>query len=109
MTFFLGIHLEQRNYLGTGLHAFILWNHTYDSQNIPKSHGHHYRFFTRGYGPPSLEYVETLMAPDGFTLLGYLPMDQSAYLIMRCMVATLLGPNHLAKKVLTAFGKDMRH
>ena len=79
--------------------------------NVCRGHGYlmDMGVFKNGDGPPTLEYAENLMASDGVTLLVSLPMEQSTYLIMRCLVATLLGTDQPTKKLLAAFGKDMRY
>ena len=64
----LGFRMESRDYLTTGLHPFVLGQHTATVRKFLRGQADRYAMVASGTGPPSLADVEILSAPDGVNL-----------------------------------------
>ena len=64
----LGFRMESRDDLTTGLHPFVLGQHTATVRKFLRIQADRYAMVASGTGAPSLADVEILSAPGGVTL-----------------------------------------
>ena len=64
----LGFKMESRDNLTTGLHPFVLGQHTSTVRNLLRDQADQYAMVASSTGALSLADVEVLLAPDGMTL-----------------------------------------
>ena len=63
----LGFWMKIRDDLTTGLHPFVLGQHTATVHKFLRGQAYHYAMVASGAGAPSLADVEILSAPDRVT------------------------------------------
>ena len=64
----LGFRMESRDDLTTGLHPFVLGQHTATARKFLSGQAERYAMADSGAGASSLADIEILLAPDGVTL-----------------------------------------
>ena len=87
----LGFRMESRDDLTTGLHPFVLGQHTATVRKFLCGQADRYTMVASGTGAPSLANVEILSAPDGITLPHNFSMARRQWLRNRLIVATCFG------------------
>ena len=103
----LGFQMEIRDDLTTGLHLFVLGQHTTTIRKFLRGQADRYAMVASGAGAPSLANVEILSAPDGVTLPCNFSMARGQWLRMRLIVGTCFGVDHNASEGLREFGEEM--
>ena len=103
----LGFRMEIRDDLTTGLHPFVLGQHTATVRKFLRGQADRYTMVASGAGAPSLADVEILSAPDGVTLPRKFFMVRRQWLRTRLIVGTCFGVDHNASEGLREFGKEM--
>ena len=111
----LGFRTESRDDLTTGLHPFVLRQHTATVWKFLRGQADRYTMvascagtpFLAGAGAPSLADVEIFSAPDGVTLPQNYSMARGQWIRMRLIVGTCFGVDHNASDVLKEFGEEM--
>ena len=103
----LGFRMKIRDDLTTGLHPFVLGQHTATVQKFLRGQADRYTMVASGAGATSLEDTEILLAPDDVTLLRNFSMARGQWLRTRLIVRTCLGVDHNASEGLGEFGKEM--
>ena len=92
--------MERRDDLTTGLHLFIIGQHTATVRKFLCGQVDRYAMVASGAGAPSLADVEILSAPDGVTLHRNFSMTRGQWLRMQMIVGTCFGFNHNASEGL---------
>ena len=103
----LGFWMESRDDLTTGLHPFVLGQHTATVRKFLRRQADRYGMMASGTGAPLLADVEILLAPDGVTLPHNLSMACGQWLRTRLIVATFFGVDHNASEGLKEFGEEI--
>ena len=85
----LGFRMESRDNLTTGIHPFVLCQHTAMVRKFLWGQADRYAMVASGTGAPSLANVEILLAPDGVTLPCNFSMARGQWSRTRLIVATL--------------------
>ena len=80
--------MESRDDLTTGLHPFVLGQHTATVRKFLREQADRYAMVASGTGAPLLADVEILSAPDGVTLSLNFSMAREQWLRTRLIVAT---------------------
>ena len=99
--------MESRDNLTTGLHPFVLGQHTATVRKFLRGQADRYAMVASGTGAPSLADVEILLAPDGVTLQSNFLMARGQCLRNRLIVATCFGVDHNALEGLQNFGEEL--
>ena len=92
--------MESRDDLTTGLHPFVLGQHTATVCKFLRGQADRYTMVASGTGDPLLADVEILSAPDGVTLPRNFSMARGQWLRTRLIVATCFGVDHNASEGL---------
>ena len=103
----LGFRMESRDDLTTGLHPFVLGQHTATVRKFLRGQADRYAMVASGVGAPSLVDVEILSATDGVTLPRNFSMSHGQWLRTRLIFGTCFGVDHNASEGLKEFGKEM--
>ena len=103
----LGFRMESRDNLTTGLHPFVLGQHTATVRKFLRGQAGRYAMVASGTGAPSLADVEILSAPDGVTLPRNFSMARGQWLRTRLIAATCFGVDHNASEGLQIFGEEL--
>ena len=103
----LGFRMESRDDLTTGLHPFVLGQHTATVCKFLHGQANRYAMVASGAGAPSLADVEILSAPDGVIQTRNFSMARRQWLRTRLIVAACFGVDHNASEGLREFGKEM--
>ena len=90
----LGLRLEHRDDLGSGLHKFGLVQHNSAAWKVLKARDNQHQVIAGGSAAPSLADADTLTAPYGVSLPVTLAMAQEAYVRLRVVLATLFRTDH---------------
>ena len=102
-----GFRIEIRDDLTTGLHPFVLRQHTAMGCKFLRRQADRCAMVASGVGAPSLSDVEILSAPDGVTLPRNFSMACRQWLRTRLIVGTYFGIDHNASEGLKDFGEEM--
>ena len=100
----LGFRMESTDDLTTGLHPFVLGQHTSTVCKFLCGQADRYVMVASGKGAPSLADVEILSSPNGVTLPCNSSMDRGQWLRTKMIVATCFGVDHNASEGLQNFG-----
>ena len=92
----LGFSMESRDDLTTGLHCFVLRQHTATFRKFLRGQVERYAMVSSGAGTPSLADVKTLSAPDSVTLPQNFSMTHGQWLRTRLIFGTCFGIYHNA-------------
>ena len=84
----LGFRMESRDDLTTGLHPFVLGQHTATVRKFLHLQADRYAMVTSGVGSLSLVDVEILSSPDGVTLTRKFSMARGQWLRKRLIAGT---------------------
>ena len=84
----LGFRIEILDDLTTGLHPFVLRQHTATVRKFLHLQADRYAMVTSGAGSPSLVDVEILSSPDGVTLTRKFSMARGQWLRKRLIAGT---------------------
>ena len=84
----LGFRMESRYDLSTGLHIFVLGQHTATVRKFLRGQTDRYAMVASGAGASSLADVEILLAPNGVTLPKNFSMAREQWLRTRFIVGT---------------------
>ena len=103
----LGFRMEIRDNLTTGLHPFVLGQHTATARKFLRGQVDQYAMVASGTGVPSLADVEILLAPDGITLPQNFSMACVQWLRTWLIVGTCFGVDHNMSDGLKKFGEEM--
>ena len=103
----LRFRMESRYDLTTGLHPFVLGQHTATVRKFLRGQADRYAMVASSAGAPSLADVEILSAPDGLTLPRNFSMSRGQWLRKRLIVGTCFGVDHNALEGLREFGEEM--
>ena len=103
----LGFRMESRDDLTTGLHPFVLGQHTATVRKFLRGQADRNAMVASGTGAPSLADVEILSAPDRVTLPRNFSMARGQWLRTRLIVATCFGVDHNASEGLQNFGEEL--
>ena len=103
----LGFRMESRENLTTGLHPFVLGQHTATVRKFLRGQADLYAMVASGAGAPSLADVEIFSAPDGITLPRNFSMACGQCLRTRLLVGTFFGVDHNASEGLKELGEEM--
>ena len=103
----LGFKMESGDDLTTGLHPFVLGQHTATVRKFLCGQADRYAMVASGTGAPSLADVEILSAPDGVTLPRNFSMARGQWLRTRLIVATCFGVDQNASKRLQNSGEEL--
>ena len=103
----LGFRMESRDDLTTGIHPFVLDQHTATVCKFLRGQADPYAMVASRTGAPSLADVEILSAPDGFTLPRNFSMACGQWLRTRLIVSTCFGVDHNASEGLQKFGEEL--
>ena len=103
----LGFRMESRDDLTTGIHPFVLGQHTATVRKFLRGQADQYAMVAFRTGAPLLADVEILSAPDGLTLPRNLSMARGQWLRTRLIVATCFGVDHNASEGLQNFGEEL--
>ena len=99
--------MESRDDLTTGLHPFVLGQHTATVRKFLRGQADRYSMVASGTWAPSLVDVEILSAPDGVTLPRNFSMARGQWLRTRLILATCFGVDHNASEGLQSFGEEL--
>ena len=99
----LGFRMESREDLTTGLHPFVLGQHTATVRKFLRGQAYQYSMVASGAGATSLADVEILSAPDGVTLPRNFSMVRGQWLRTWLIVGTCFGVDHNVSKDLNEF------
>ena len=102
----LGFRMESRDDLKTGLHPFVLSQHTATVRKFLREQAGRYAMVASGTGAPSLADVEILSDPDGVTLPRKFSMARGQWLRTLLIVATCFGVDHNTSEGLQNFGEE---
>ena len=103
----LGFRMEIRDDLTTGLHPFVLRQHTSTVRKLLRGQADRYARVASGAGAPSLADVEILLAPDSVNLPRNFSMAHGQWLRTRLIFGTSSGVDHNASDGLKEFGEEM--
>ena len=103
----LGFWMESWDDLTTGIHPFVLGQHTATVRKFLHGKVDRYAMVASGAGAPSLADLEILSAPDGVTLPRNFSMARGQWLRTRLIVGTCFGVDHNASEGLREFGEEM--
>ena len=103
----MGFSMESRDDLTTGIHPFVLGQHTARVRKFLRGQADQYAMVASGTGAPSLADVKILSAPDGVTLPRNFLMARGQWLSTRLIVATCFGVDHNASEGLQNFGEEL--
>ena len=103
----LGFRMESRDYLTTGIHPFVLGQHTATVRKFLRGQADRYAMVASGTGAFSLADVDILSAPDGVTLPRNFSIARRQWLRTRLIVATCFGVDHNASEGLQNFGEEL--
>ena len=103
----LSFQMESRDDLTTGLHPFVLSQHTSMVRKFLRGQIDRYAMVASGAGAPSLADVEILSAPDGVTLPRNFSMARGQWIRTRLIVRTCFGVDHNKSEGLGGFGEEM--
>ena len=103
----LGFRMESRDDLTTGLHPFVLGQHTATVRKFLHGQADRYAMVASGTGAPSLADVEILSAPDGVNLPRNFSMACGKWLRTRLIIATCFGVDHNALEGLQNIGEEL--
>ena len=92
----LGFRMESQDDLTTGLHPFILRQHTATFRKFLRRQVERYAMVASGAGTPSLVDVKILLAPDSVTLPQNFFMTHGQWLRTRLIFGTCFGIYHNA-------------
>ena len=90
----LGFRMEIRDDLNTGIHPFVLGQHTSMVRKFLRGQADRYSMVASGAGAPSLVDGEILSAPNGVTLPRNFSMARSQWLRTRLIVGPCFGVDH---------------
>ena len=79
ISLYLGFRLEHHDNLGTGVLQFVLGEHTSAMCKALKAFAEQHQVIAVGEGATPLDHTVSLIAPNGVTLPGTLPMSQSVH------------------------------
>ena len=96
----LGFYMESWDTLTTGLHPFVIGQHTATFRKFLLGQADWYAVVASGAGALSLKDVEILLAPDGVTLTLNLSIARGQWLRNRLIFRTCFGVYHNASKAL---------
>ena len=99
--------MESRYNLTTGIHPFVLGQHTATVRKFLRGQADRYAMVASGTGAPSLADVEILSAPDGVTLPRNFSMARGQWMRTRLIVGTCFGMDHNASEGLREFGEEL--
>ena len=88
--------MESRDDLTTGLHPFVLGQHTATVRKFLRGQADRYVMVASRTGAPSLAGVEILLAPDNVTLPRNYSMTRGQWMQTRLIVGTCFGVDHNA-------------
>ena len=103
----LGFRMESQYDITTGLHPFVLGQHTATVCKFLCGQADRYAMVASSAGAPSLDNVEILSDPDGVTLPHNFSMARWQWLRTRLIVGTCFGIDHNASECLREFGEEM--
>ena len=103
----LGFWMENRDDLTTGLHPFVLGQHTPTVCKFLRGQSDRYAMVASGAGAPSLANEEILLATNGVTLPRNFSMDRGQWLRTRLIVRTCFGVDHNALEGLREFSEEI--
>ena len=103
----LGSRIEIRDDLTTGLHPFILGQHTATIRKFLRGQADQYAIVAFGADAPSLADVEILSETNGVTLPQNFSMAHGQWLRTRLIVRTCFGVHHKNSDALKEFGEEM--
>ena len=103
----LGFRMESRDDLTTGLHPFVLGQHTATVRKFLRGQADRYAMVASGTGATSLPDVENLSAPYGVTLPHNFSMARGQWLRTRLIVVTCFGVDYNALEELQNFGEEL--
>ena len=103
----LGFRMDSRDNLTTGLHPFVLGQHTATVHKFLRRQADRYATVASGAGAPSLADVEILSAPDGVTLPHNFSMARGQWLRTRLIVRTCFDVDQNTSEGLMEFGEEM--
>ena len=107
LVFALGFRMESQDDLTTGLHPFVLGQHTATVCKFLCGQAERYAMVASGAGAPSLADVEILLAPEGVTLPRNFSMVHGQLLRTRLIFGTCFGVDHNVSEGLREFGEEM--
>ena len=90
----LGFCLDHRDILGTGLHQFVLGQHTSAVQKVLKARSDQHQVIPGGGAAPSLVDSATLTVPNGVYFLATMAMARGDHKRLRVVLVTLVGQEH---------------
>ena len=99
--------MESRDKVTTGLHPFVLSQHTTTVRKFLQGHADRYAMVASGAGAPSLADVEILLDPDGVTLPHNFYMACGQWIRTRLIVGACFGVDHNAPEGLREFGEEI--
>ena len=102
----LRFRMEIRDDLTTGLHPFVLGQHTATVRKFLRIQADRYAMMASSAGTPFLADVEILSAPDGVTLPRNVLMARGQWLRTWLIVRTCFGVDHNASDGLKEFGEE---
>ena len=102
----LGFRMESRDDLTTGLHLFVLGQHTATVCKFLCGQADRYAMLASGTGAPLLADIEILSAPDRVTLPHNFLMARGQWLRTRLIVATCFGVDLNASEGSQNFGEE---
>ena len=99
--------MESRDDLTTGLHPFVLGQHTATVWKFLCGQADRYAMVASGAGEPSLADMEILLALDGVTLPRNFFKARGQWLRTQLIVGTCFGVDYNAPDDLKEFGEEM--
>ena len=103
----LGFRMEIRDDLTTGLHPFVLGQHTATVRKFLRGQAYRYAMVASGTGAPSLANVDILSAPDGVTLPRNFSMARGQWTRTGMIIGTCFGVDQNASEGLKEFGEEL--
>ena len=99
--------MESRDDLTTGLHPFVLSQHTATVCKFLCGQVDRYAMVASRTGAPSLADVEILSAPNGVTFPQNFSIARGQWMRTRPIFGTCFGVEHNASEGLREFGKEL--
>ena len=103
----LRFRMESQDDLTTGLHLFVLGQHTATVRNFLRVQADRYAMVASSAVAPSLADIDILSEPDGVTLPQKFLMARGQWLRTQMIVGTCFGVDHNASGGLKEFGEEM--
>ena len=99
--------MESMDKLTTGLHPFVLGQHTATVRKFLRGQADRYAMVASRTGAPSLADAKILLAPDGVTLPRNFSMSRGHWTRTQLIAGTCFYLDHNASKGLREFGEEL--